>query len=367
MATQMFKKLTEFLTPPPFRRTPKPQPVPPSVEDTSLSSSLKPVLKQLLTAPTVQEPAARESLAEMKQLACEKGLYVTAFEIRDRLSMMPRADAEGKRYHKERGYVLAGDFIWSHIRSEIAAIENSADPVGPNIFRGYCSEMVECLLQGENVRRGVEIPVLVIDSLLSEAVARHGKSAVYLGLAVQALKATVELAQQRFGKQKTRLRHKPEANPEDDPVTPRPDTPHSVIDEAVLAYAERLEQQLEQIRHEFSRFDEESSGPVPKSLERLQRVLSIADGAEYLPFSALIKEEMGQLLEPSQPEDASRFFASAGERNDSQGDEERRLFFTKLSATRYKKAREQFLRAGDQERAAQVQSKIDGTTPPGKR
>lgn len=278
--------------------------------------------------------------------------------------MMPRCDAEGRRYHKERGYVLAGDFIWSHIQSQIAAIENTAEPVGPNIFRGYCSEMIDCLLQGENVRRGIEIPVLVVDGLLSKAVEHLEKSGEYWGLAVQASKATLELAQQRLEKQRTK--RKSEAQPEGDSPTPRPETPFSMIDERALAYVERLEQQLEHMGREFSRFDKESSGPVPK-LERLQRVLRIADDAEYLPFSALVKEKMGLLLEPSQPEDAARFFVSAGERYESQGDEERGLSFTKLSATRYKKAREQFLRAGDQERAAQVQTKHEGTTPPGTR
>jgi hypothetical protein len=333
----------------------------------SLSSSLKPLLYRLLTAPTAREPAVQESVAEAKQLARERGLYVTAFEIRDRLSRMPRTDDEGNRFHKERGYLLAGDFIWSHIRGEIAAVKNSPEPVGPNIFRGYCSEMIDCLLHGENVRRGIEMPVLIVDGLLFEAVERFEKSAVYLGLATQTSKAITELIQQRFEQQKTRLRRKSEAQPEDDLSTPFPDTPYSTIDEPVLAYTERLHQQLEHIRRSFSRLYEGSPEPLPQLPDQLQEISRIAEDAEYLPFSASVKERIGLLLEPAQPEEASRLFISAGERYELQGDEERQLFFSKLCTTRYEKARKLFLRATDDERASQLQSKIGRTASHGKR
>ena len=364
----MFKRLTRLLTPAPFRRTPKPFHVPPSEKEPDhLASVLRPLVERLVTAPTLEDPGAQQSLSEIKQLASGRGPYVTAYEIKNRLDTMPKLDAEGRPYQKPWGYVLAADFFLGHIRKEIAGIGTSPHAVGPHVFKGYCGEMIGCLLDGENVRRGVEVPVLVIDELFAHAIDSFEQSAVYLELAVQAAEATLEQTTQRRAHQTTppptKKDHTAEAAP-----TPPPSAPLSRIDNAVVKYIESINARVGQIHeglHEYvvslqsrGKSVQAPSDNVAEQVEHLHGILRIASAAGYLAFCAMVQERIGLALQGVQSGKGIESFRDAGENYEAQGDQERELLLTKLSASRYEKARDQFVRVDDQQRLARVQAKM---------
>ncbi len=372
----LLRKLTQLITPPPFRKTPKPRYTPWKEEGPSLAAILKPLLKRLTTLPSVEEPAAQECLSEIKQVALKKGLYLTAFEIKNRLDMMPWVDTEGTRHNKQRGYVLAADFILGHVRREINAIRTESALTGPRVFAGYCNEMVACLLNGDNVRRAIEIPVLVVDELLFNAIDHFKKIDVYLDLAAQALGSTTALAKQRFEREMAEAGGKSRRKARNGVSAPQTERALPTIDQPVIDYLEQLQRKLQQAQHRFSQYHprtqtrQEGPGAIstdfPAQVEHFQAMLRIADMAGYAAFSGAVREQLGLLLQRGQPGKGIEFFRSAGEAYEAQGDQESQLYFTKLSAKRYEKACEQFLRANDRDRAAKAQSKIANTASPTK-
>jgi len=357
----LFKRLTQLLTPPVFRRTPPDDQFEAYAEGPSLHSLLKPHLRRLVSAIGVDDPGTRESVAEIKRIARAKGLYVAAFEMKTQLVTTPILDDQGARNHKARGYILAADFILGHIQRELAAAKAGTQRIGPNIFGGYCNEMIDCLLEGENVRRAIEIPVTVLDDLLVTALDEIEEGGgIYMVLAEQVLASTFQLAQQRSLQQIEKASETPRPRARAEIVATAPSGPLSTIDEEAVSYVAGLQQRVEKIVAGFTAFAGRTPGiedalqTIDARVEPLYKALAVADSAGYLAFAAAVREHLASLLEVARPEKARELYHGAAERYETQGEQESRLHFTKLSAIRYQKAHSCFVKSGDTQSAARL-------------
>ncbi|MBI5094640.1 MAG: hypothetical protein HZB26_19670 [Candidatus Hydrogenedentes bacterium] len=357
---ELFKRITDLLTPPPAPKAAKPRAVPLVDPGPDLATCIRPHLRQLASAESLSDPEARESLAELKQLAIKKGLYVTAFEVKNQLDLLPRMNDKGAPYQRSRGYVLAADFFLGHVRQQIEGMKNQTRAVGPNVFRGYCNEMVGCLLHGENPRRAVEIPVLVIEELLSSAVDYSDRGNVFVELAGQAIASSLELARDNLNLQLGRAGSRFSSNPFGSDPGSRGDS--SRLDESSVRYLADLQRKLGEVRDAI-----EKCLPLSPGTNRmgfLQTVLRASEPAGLVPFTAVLCERIGLLLEGAKSDEAMQYFDSAGERFEAQGDDERDLRLTKLAAARYRKAVELYQRANASQHAANAQAKLAELTAP---
>lgn len=367
---ELFKKLSELVTPP-TTTSKMPSGVKPEWREpeASLASLVKPLLKQLLTASSIEDPMAKQSVAEMKQIARTGGLYLAAFEMKAQLDLTPLVDGVGAQNHKARGYVLAADFILGHIHRELDAARAGLRPIGPNVFRGYCNEMIACLLEGGNIRRAVEVPIILFDDLLITAVDNLERGSSYLALAEQALASTFQLTKQWWAQQIERATETLKPKTRIDRFTSDPGPPFSSIDSHVIDYVDALRQKAEKIKVGVAAYEnraesrESSAQETRAQLNRLHRGLKIADSAQYAAFSAQLKERIAGLLQAVQAERSLELFRRAAEDYETQGDEENALYFTKLSAARYKKAHACFMKVGSTKDAARVLSKLGKPLP----
>ncbi len=364
----VLKKLTTFITPPPFRKAPKAGPVQWREPGPSLATILKRHLVHFLAFPSLDESEAQEYLNRIKRIAQEKGFYLTAFELKNQLDTMPRSNADGKEYHKARGYVLAADFLLRHIRAELEAIKTKSQSVGPNVFSGYCHEMISCLLSGRNIMRAVEVPLFVVDELFANAVEETDKGAMYLDLASQMLESDFELVSQNLERATAEQARRTQTKGSADTPTPRPSRALTSVVGPIITYLEELHQDTKDVRSSFldlattwKRREEQRAGavsPAARQVERLHDMLKALENTPYRPYRAFVSERLGALLHQAEPERARAFFSSAAQEYENQGDRERELSLRKLSGTRYERARATFLRADENERAERVQAKI---------
>lgn len=353
---EIFKRISDLLTPPPVTKAPKPPLIPPIDPGQDLAASIRPHVRKLCSAETLGDPNAKECLAELKQIAVKRGLYLTAFEVKNQLDMLPRANEDGEIYHKSRGYVLAADFFLGHVRQEIEGVKNQSRAVGPNVFRGYCDEMVGCLLQGENARRAVEIPVLVIEELLAAAVDYSGRGDVFLELAGRAVASAVELIRDSLTQQLGRPASKFSSDSGNTDTAQRRQRSGAGLDESAARYLADLQNRITGIHAAFTKCQS-----LNTSSNRANFLLALFKASESVgcaPLAAVIGERIGLLLEPAKSDEAMKHLESAGERYESQGDFERGLLLTKLAGLRYRKAFELYQRANAQQHAASAQSKL---------
>ncbi len=331
-------------------------------EGRSLYSLLKPLLKQLLSAASVDDPSAREAVAEIKRIARAKGLYLTAFEMRSQLQFAHTVDDQDARSYKARGYVLAADFILGHIQRELAAVKAGAQSIGPNIFSGYCNEMIACLLAGPNVRRAIEIPVTLLDDLLVTALddVEEGAGA-YMILAEQVLATVRQSAMQRFVQQNEKASETPRPRAKGETIPYALADPLSTIDEDALNYVAGLQHEVGKISAGFAALASRAPGiagasrKVDVRIDGLRKALVIANSARYLAFTAEVREHLADLLQDARPEEARELYHGAAQCYEAQGQQESRLHFTKLVAIRYKKAHSCFIKSGDTQAAARLQ------------
>ena len=357
----MFDRLKALITPPPSK---KERPAPPFTPPPDPSSKLRPLLDRLVAADSLTGPVAQEAFQELKQLALRNGLYVTAFSIKNRLDAMSRIGPDGTPIHKSQGYLLAADFIFGHVKREVAGLKDNPQAVGPNAFREYCNEMIVCLLNGENVRRAVEIPVLLIDDLLVNAINIPGRAMTYLGLVVQAAQAITELTTQWRHHGKSRKERPSGQEPPENPVE------LLTIDEPLVQYVRVFERQLDAIAAGFSQVlaaRPVPGGPNPAIVatpETLAGLVRAAYASGYAPLMAELNGHPALNTGAALGDEAAARFRQAAEWWEQQGDAERGLFLTKLCAVRYQKARDHYLRSGDQAGVARVQAKMAQGAPP---
>ena len=87
----------------------------PSEPDSELAARLLPELQKLIFAEDMNSPEAALAIAELKRIGGVIGLYVAAAKMR---IFLDAKRAGGQVIHKDRGYVLAADFIFQHVNRE---------------------------------------------------------------------------------------------------------------------------------------------------------------------------------------------------------------------------------------------------------
>ncbi len=354
----IFKRITDLLTPPPQKAsaTSSTEPNEDSPEAEAVPTvNLGRSVKALVSAPALEHPQALEAIAELKQIAATSGLYVVASKVRFQLDAMPRADVSGAINWKDRAYVLAADFIYQHITRDLRAIEAQNRPVGPNIFRSYCNELVACLLCGKNVRRAIELPVLIVEDLLHMAVAYANRRDRYLELADVAANATVTQTMAKLeADQRERNRRRHEDKRGDIPSTP-PSDPTARLDSESVLYAKRIQEQLDRIRRELTTIppvpvpaDQNDRAAVLRFADYLRTLIAVADRAAYVACVALLQSHLGGLLARSNAGEAAAHYRQAAQKLETLAISEHKLLFSKLCGRRLARAAELYLLVGDQ-------------------
>ncbi|MBX7256378.1 MAG: hypothetical protein K1Y02_08440 [Candidatus Hydrogenedentes bacterium] len=374
---ELFKRITDLMTPPPskpaeFVKTSPPRPANPLVEDQGLTTApLGEQVKKLVALQSVDDPQVPEILEEIKKIAVSGGLYVTASKIRIQLDSMPRVDpAKGTINWKDRGYVFAADLIYQHILRELRAMEAEQHAIGPNIFAGYFNELVACLLQGKNVRRAIELPVIIIESVIESAFYSQENRAAYLEMAEQGIHSVLTQATSKYEVDaREQAKRRTESRKTETP-TPSETSPVHYLTVGTVTYVKDLEEAFARFRQGFGAYARTS---VPRAalskqpfdavlaqqqLEYLAGVLKAAEVAAFANAAALVTEHIAQLYRPSNAAAHRELAIRAAERYDALGDKERALLFMKLCERRYTKAADLYAAASEADKANTVRQKI---------
>jgi hypothetical protein len=371
----VFGRIKNLLTPPPSQApevASEEEAAPdPREEEARFNSDLRSSLEALTTAPGLRSQEAVDAVASLKTLAKSRGPYVTAARIRMHLEARRRDDAS-EETDVGRGYVLAADFILQHMVREIESIQHKS--VGPNIFKAYCNDLVDCLSRGRKVRRCVEIPVMTFDSLLARALNSGKYRNVYVEMARQVILATEEVVSQRVERDERKARQAMrESRATNTPAPIAPD-PSSTLDRASVDYLNTLMHAVEKIKDGLTGYaevpvlSEQAAAAGEFDQPRMQAhhsylsgLLPLSAEAGYPPFVAMIKGRMGTLITHADAAAGARLRAEAAQTYETQGDTERALHFLKLSAARYRAATDHYRRAGDEARATAVIAKASET------
>ncbi len=364
-----FRRISDLITPPPSQSDlPVRQDTPvPSEPDSELAARLLPELQKLIFADDMNSPEAALAIAELKRIGSVTGLYVAAAKMR---FFLDAKRTEGQVIHKDRGYVLAADFIFQHVNRELNGIDVEGRDIGPNVFRSYCNELVACLVSGKNVRRAVEIPMLLIDMLLERALNATEHRGTYLSLITQAVESAYTQVLAKYeADQRERARRRQERKTEggNSSITSVEDPSHT-FDANTVEY---MKEMGERIGEFVKAFGNSTAVPVPytgaippnpavaqRALAFLQQVSAMSEKAGYYGLIALVSQRVAAALSVVQPERQAEFWAHAAMANELQADREATLLLFKLSKRRYKAAQEAYLKAGDAPRAAAAAQKM---------
>jgi len=369
-----FKRITNLLTPPPEKKGYSAEPATAESaydEATALTANLGQIVKSLVSAPALEHPQAAEAVATLKKIAAASGLYVVASKMRYQLDAMPRTLPTGAVNWKDRGYLLAADFIYEHITRDIRAIEAENRPVGPNIFRTTCNELVACLLYGRNARRAIEMPVLIIEDLLQLSVVSSHRRDLYLELADVVATATVIQAMDKVESDR-RDRNRRRQDEKRGEMSSSPDVDLTLLlDPDAALYAKRLQEQIARLRRELSTIpavpsthDQSSPEARQAFAEYLQTLIAVASRASYTPFVAFLQTNLGGLLAPSNPQAAAVHYREAANRLVSLAAEEHALKFTKIGARRLARAAELYAALSDPAAAQECRARMNGAAKP---
>jgi hypothetical protein len=374
----MFGRIKNLLTPPPSQAQ---EPVSDAQsapdareEEAQFNAELRSSLESLIAAPGLRSTEAVEAVTTLKNLAKSRGPYITAARLRMQLEARRPDPSSAAPVDIGRGYVLAADFILQHMIREIDAIEHKS--VGPNIFKAYCNDLVDCLSRGKKVRRCIEIPVMTLDSLLARSLNSVRYKNIYTEMARQVVLATEEVVSQRVERDERAARQRSrESRTNNTPVPEMPDA-STTLDQASTNYLMALHQSIEKIKEGFANYSEvpalseqaAASGKfTPEQLDAhrsfLAGLLPVAEASGYLPFLAMIKGRLGTLLSHGDAVAAKRLRIEAGQAYETQGDLEHTLHYNKLILGRYRAAGEHYRRAGDEARATAVLAKAGSADP----
>lgn len=376
MPDSVFGRIKNLLTPPPSQApeaaSDEEAAPDPRQEEAQFNSSLRSSIHALITAPGLRSQEAVDAVASLKALAKSRGPYVTAARIRMQLEARRPGSNESEDTDVGRGYVLAADFILQHMVREIESIQHKS--VGPNIFKAYCNDLVDCLSRGRKVRRCVEIPVMTFDSLLARALNSGKYRNVYVEMARQVILATEEVVSQRVERDERKVRQAMRQSRTTNTPAPIAPDPSSMLDQASVDYLNTLMHAVEKIKDGLTGYAEvpvlseqvaaagEFDQPQMQAHHSyLSGLLPLAAEAGYPPFVAMIKGRLGTLMTHADAAAGARLRAEAAQTYETQGDTERALHFLKLSAARYRAATEHYRRAGDEARATAVIAKASET------
>ncbi|MCL4215762.1 MAG: hypothetical protein KJ052_01960 [Candidatus Hydrogenedentes bacterium] len=332
------KQFTEILTPLPFRRERSlPSPVL-AVERHDVGPTIKPLLKEIVTASSVVNPEAERALSRLKRFVRLHDAYVVGMALKIQLQSMPRVDDAGKVYHKCRAYVLVADLFLVHIQLELKNMSTAGECLGTNTFRGYCNEVVECLIGSKDLSRAVEVPVMLADELLLESVQRPKNGLALVCLAQEAMRCARRLLWEHN-------EHVQRLNRKRHTVASKRTVAFSLPD--AMQYMERIENVLVDVHAKElchvsgTTVGEQNSERRLEHIEELNALLPAIDLRGYRPWAAIIKEALATEA-PLQSQ--QRLWESAAKDYEVQGDFEKKLHLFRLCRRRYEKAGELYKR-----------------------
>lgn len=364
-----FRRISDLITPPPSQvdssRHETPVPSDPEVE---AGGRLVPELQKLILAEDMNSPEAVLAIAELKRIGATIGLYVAAAKMR---FFLDAKRADGQAMHKDRGYVLAADFIFQHVTRELQGIEAEGREIGPNVFRSYCNELVACLVSGKNVRRAIEVPMLLIDTLLERALTSPERRDAYLSLVLQAIDSAYAQALAKYeADQRERARRRQERRTESGAKSGNSgiEDPAHTFDGTTVEYMKEMGERIGEFVKSYGLC---TAAPVPhvglvppdaavaqRCLAFLQQVAPLAEKAGYYGLIALVSQRIAGALSLTAPDKQAEFWLRSAMANEMQADREAALLLFKLSRRRYKAAQEAYLKAGDAPRATAVCRKM---------
>lgn len=389
----VIKRISGILTPPPFRRREEPDERQQYTDGRyDFANQVRSHLRPLLVTEAVDAETVSRIANEIKQLGHEKGLYATAAEIRIQLELMVRrAIEEGTPLYADRGYRLAADFIIYQIVKEIEGIRTTGSGLGPHILASYCSDLYACLIDGHDVRRAIETPVMIAERLLWYASPNPAQRPAFLAFLDPVLTPALKLVQQKEeqlqqnerqgaltrrkrdaadseeSQQPTR-RRKPEGSGA--PADPWRTSKHLNVG---LAFLRQIQTRCLSLREALLQFEgagcvthEDLGRPVESTrlaqhLEYLSGLQTIAQQKNYAAFLGAVNEETGLCLLQANAAQARHAFAAAARCYELQGDEEAAILLANLAQSRYKRAIQLYTKAQDMPAAERVASRIEKT------
>lgn len=324
----------------------------------------KPHLRTLLKIESLDDPRSLKAQDEIHTIAQEAGLYLTASLLHRTVATVAPVSHDGSPNYKSRGFELVGEYYFSHVMNEIDAIESAEHPMGPVVFREYCSEMFECLLSGDNVRKGVGFPIMIMERLLDRGFEASHRRDTYFALAVEALSSTAELSQIRFEKDQSSMQRTLRKSRKGNTPPPVPKPASAVVDQALMTYLLELKKRLDFLTEGLkkSRLSPSPAGSpnadLNNHLKYLASVLKVCESSGYRPFAATIKEKIGTYLYQADPAKGASYLQAAGVDFEAHAGVEEKLHFIRMCAMRYKRALGLYGRAQDKGRAEIVQTKL---------
>ena len=245
--------------------------------------SLKPLIDMILLAPSRDDPKVVYARRRMRALGTPATAYLYASEIRGYLEEKSRIGTE------PWVFPVAGDLF-------LDAFEANLPIVGPNQVADHYSGMMGCYKQGDQPTKRIEGPLYVVDLLFERTLLmfsdRFNRDAVEGGLPLsfmppddadyeKRLNAVLSFADRALK----------------DAVTASVRADRSAVPSTLLDYVGDQRGRIEKTLAAWRTFHR---GPGVMSLDDehyLERGLEVAEGAEYPPLVAVIRERLGKLHE----------------------------------------------------------------------
>lgn len=343
-------------------RSPLPQPDP--IPTATKLDAIKPCLRTLLHARDISEPASREAEAGIRRIGNACGLYLTASTVHSHVQRLTPTDDAEKKNVRPRGFELAGELYYLHLRQQVNSIEQKPGSLGPRVFRSYCTELFDCFLEGEHVRKGVGYPIMLMETLLAKAITSPSNKSLYLALADEAMQSMDELSRRKFDKDNSDARRAVRQQKKTD--TPRPESrsSHEVIDHPLFDHLQGLQRAYVAVRNGFEKTNPPNAASgrlssTPAYAAYLRELLQFTIEGRYLGLTAMMNETIGKYLHGIRNNSCPRYVLAAAQDLEKLADKEQDLYLVVMSAQRYRKAHElyTFVRAG--EKAAVTNRKLE--------
>lgn len=299
---------------------------------------LQPLILTLLKEPSLETAEAQKVIAELRAVTTRAGHFLTASEIQRCLNGFSFTDDEGERLNGARAYEFAAKLHWEHLHRQIEAIEAESRRMGPTVFATFLEEMVVCLIRGDDVRRAVEIPVVLAEEILERILEPSPHILDYAALAERAIGVSLDCCGDWIAKNAPK-KEEPEDEEEDqtEPEELEELEPEvGPLTREVMAYLRETEAAFKLVGVELnellapiescallSECDEETKAARLSDYHNvLQR---IGSQAGHAPFHAMVLEGMSLVAQPHDPDEAEALALEAAVLHETQAQEEERL------------------------------------------
>ncbi len=341
-------------------------------------------LKNLLLAPSASDEQAQQALTKLREIESQCGGYVLASDVLAFLRGLSIEKREDRSVHIDRGFGFAAELLVRHVYVQLEDIEKRGRLLGPSIFEGYCSEIIDTLFSRVHARKGVEALLTMNEWLLRKAseLGEHWK--LYLDLANQAVNTTVDLTtiklEQEESKAAAARRAIRTADPFDSPVEnyiPSVDMELMTYLRDVKLKMHRVTTTFEKNAREFfkrqAKYSKSNNSPAqnspapnaqqpalvkPDRRELLETLHRAASGIEFHPYTAIMCERLGLAAEETERGTGLKWFKAAAGYHELHADRDANHKLHSLAKARYRRAGHHYLAAGDQTAAQRVQEKF---------